>query len=194
MTLSQRGHLETALESPHATFPPLLSDPGTPDSLSHPAIHFKRLLESHSRRVFPDQPHRFLAETVEEGLLITDSCSISPTFFPHSGPGASQSLFSGICEWLSPATGVSLRHLPYFSPSVYIPHLLQNPAWRSPLGNLGLAHTTVTDWTCPRFWFPVPLSPLKTGSIRGGPSFPRRGHFYSPRPGGSHGSLNFSSA
>lgn len=130
----------------------------TPDSLSHPAVHFKRLLESHSRRVFPDQPHRFLAQTVEEELLITNSCSVSPTFFPHSGPGASQSLFSGICEWLSPATGVSLCHLPYFPPSVYIPHLLQNPAWRSPLGNLRLAYTTVTDWTCPRFWFPVPLS------------------------------------
>lgn len=87
-----------------------------------------------------------------------------------------------------------LRSFPYFPPSVYIPHLLQNPAWTSPLGNLGRAHTIIINWKCPWVWFPVPLSPLKTGSIRGGPSFTQRVRFRSPLPGENHGSLTFSSA
>lgn len=111
----------------------------------------KRLLEPHFKCMFPlvQEPQVVLTSTSQipgrkwRGRTSDYSqkgCPISSMFCaPLALLTAKVHFPTYMNDWLGPATGISLCHLPDSLLLVYIP-LPQNPACNSPPGNLGLTY------------------------------------------------------
>lgn len=160
-------------------------------------IHFQRLLESHSKCIFPlaqelkwfpVQPHRCQAENGEEGLLITNSCPSSSTFVPLLEPWCQpRSVFQQKTEW-----PVLLLAFPYVICPTPLHLSICSPTGGELTSRKPGTSTQMTNRICSAVWFPIALSLLKGGSTRCGLFSAQRNPFCSPLPGRNRGFLNLS--
>lgn len=120
-------------------------------------------------------------------VVLFHLCSVPPWALLPAKDHFPTYMRTGSCCWcffLLFACLPSIHHIP----------LLQNPAFNSPSGNLGLAYKwPLSTGHALTFGSLPPLPWLKTSSTRGGPST-KRDPFYSPQPGRYHSSLNLSPA
>lgn len=160
-------------------------------------IHFQRLLESHSKCIFPPaqepkwfpvQSHRCPAENGEEGLLIPNSCPSSSTFFPLREPWCQpRSVFQQKTEWR-----VLLLAFPYVICPTPLHLSISSPRGGELTSRKPGISTKNTHWICSTVWFLIALSLLKGGSTKCGPFSAQRNPSCSPPPGRNHGFLNLS--